>query len=431
MLGFQAAGAAPLVHGHPIEHPETIATAIRIGNPASWYGATAAASESGGGIHAVTDEQILEAYRFLAATESVFCEPASAASVAGLLKVGVPEGSTVVRPHRPRPEGPRPGHRPDRGAVRGRRRLRRHQSGARAVTILDEVRAACAFVAERAELVRINESRIEPVARSVAALPAPAVEPMSIEFAVTFNAVNFGSGWHPHLAKLPGCSGNITLQRRLRDRFQADGTFTAEELARLTAEDCAELLGQELRPPVDELMALFARSLHDLGRFLLDRFEGSFDAFVAAAGGSAVRLVELLLEMPMYRDVASYRGTDVPFLKRAQLTASDVGSLDDLTGSRSSPTTSCPTCCGWTACSSSMTLWCTRSRPASCSTRAGRPRPRCGPRLCTPSSSWWTRWAAQLPHATSTADSGRGGRSRASKPSPARAPAACTTDRRC
>src|SRR3954463_7201899 len=96
MVGFQAAGAAPLVVGHPVENPETIATAIRIGNPASWYGATAAASESGGGIHSVTDEQILEAYRSLAASESLFCEPASAASVAGLFSVGVPEGSTVV-----------------------------------------------------------------------------------------------------------------------------------------------------------------------------------------------------------------------------------------------------------------------------------------------------------------------------------------------
>ena len=96
MCGFQAAGAAPIVLGHPVENPETIATAIRIGKPASWYGATAAASESGGGIDSVTDDEILEAYRLLASTESVFCEPASAASVAGLLKMGVPEGSTVV-----------------------------------------------------------------------------------------------------------------------------------------------------------------------------------------------------------------------------------------------------------------------------------------------------------------------------------------------
>ncbi len=96
MLGFQAAGAAPIVEGHPVEHPETVATAIRIGNPASWYGATAAASESGGAIEAVTDEEILAAYRFLASEESVFCEAASAASVAGLIKTGVPAGSTVV-----------------------------------------------------------------------------------------------------------------------------------------------------------------------------------------------------------------------------------------------------------------------------------------------------------------------------------------------
>jgi threonine synthase len=96
MLGFQAAGAAPIVEGHVIEEPETVATAIRIGNPASWYGATAAASESGGAITAVTDEEILEAYRFLAANESLFCEPASAASVAGLFKSEIPADATAV-----------------------------------------------------------------------------------------------------------------------------------------------------------------------------------------------------------------------------------------------------------------------------------------------------------------------------------------------
>ncbi len=96
MLGFQAAGAAPIVLGHPVENPETIATAIRIGNPASWYAAAAAASESGGSITAVTDDEILDAYTFLAKEESVFCEAASSASVAGLLKQGVPPGSIVV-----------------------------------------------------------------------------------------------------------------------------------------------------------------------------------------------------------------------------------------------------------------------------------------------------------------------------------------------
>ena len=85
MWGFQAAGAAPLVLGRPVERPETVATAIRIGNPASWQGAIAAREESEGLIAAVTDEQILAAYRRLAAEEGVFCEPASAASVAGLI----------------------------------------------------------------------------------------------------------------------------------------------------------------------------------------------------------------------------------------------------------------------------------------------------------------------------------------------------------
>ena len=86
MWGFQAAGAAPFVAGHPIEQPETIATAIRIGNPASWGLAAAARDDSGGGIDPVTDDEILAAYRELSRLEGVFCEPSSAASVAGVAK---------------------------------------------------------------------------------------------------------------------------------------------------------------------------------------------------------------------------------------------------------------------------------------------------------------------------------------------------------
>ncbi|RJO72334.1 threonine synthase [Nocardia panacis] len=85
MLGVQAAGAAPLVNGAPVSNPETVATAIRIGAPASWNGAMAAKEESGGAFRAATDAEILSAYRLIAATEGVFVEPASAASVAGLL----------------------------------------------------------------------------------------------------------------------------------------------------------------------------------------------------------------------------------------------------------------------------------------------------------------------------------------------------------
>jgi threonine synthase len=87
MLGFQAAGAAPIVLGHPVENPETVATAIRIGNPASWKGAENARDESGGVIDSVTDKEILEAYQFIASREGIFCEPASAASLAGVIKL--------------------------------------------------------------------------------------------------------------------------------------------------------------------------------------------------------------------------------------------------------------------------------------------------------------------------------------------------------
>lgn len=100
MLGFQAEGAAPIVLGHPIENPKTVATAIKIGNPASWQGAVRARDESGGLIMTVSDEEILEAYRLIAQLEGIFCEPASAASVAGVLKLAQQSffkpGSTVV-----------------------------------------------------------------------------------------------------------------------------------------------------------------------------------------------------------------------------------------------------------------------------------------------------------------------------------------------
>jgi threonine synthase len=100
LLGFQAAGAAPLVQGAPVASPQTVASAIRIGNPASWKTAIAARDESGGAIEAVTDDEILNAYSRLAREEGIFCEPASAACVAGVLKraqSGRPfDGQTIV-----------------------------------------------------------------------------------------------------------------------------------------------------------------------------------------------------------------------------------------------------------------------------------------------------------------------------------------------
>lgn len=98
LYGFQAEGAAPLVRGEPVEHPETIASAIRIGNPARWEEAMAAFTASRGRVAAVSDEQIVNAYRWLADNEGVFCEPASAASVAGLLAHGLPTVEDMPTP---------------------------------------------------------------------------------------------------------------------------------------------------------------------------------------------------------------------------------------------------------------------------------------------------------------------------------------------
>jgi len=100
MLGFEAAGAAPIVLGKVVDHPETLATAIKIGNPASWEKATAARDESGGVIESVTDEEIVEAYKMVSRLEGIFCEPASAASVAGVIKMvragRLEAGATIV-----------------------------------------------------------------------------------------------------------------------------------------------------------------------------------------------------------------------------------------------------------------------------------------------------------------------------------------------
>lgn len=202
--------------------------------------------------------------------------------------------------------------------------------------MLDRVRSACAAVAARARHVRIDTTAIPAYA---AALPleeaaAPEADPdyfylgdaeTTLAYVLTLDSVNFGSGYFPHLRKLPGRSGARTIAAHLRTHFATHGPFTAAELVALTAADCTRLFGQEPDGgPVDELMALFARALNDLGRFLLEGYGGRFAGPVEEAAGSAERLVGILARMPFYRDVASYNGLEVPFFKRAQLTAADL-----------------------------------------------------------------------------------------------------------
>lgn len=202
--------------------------------------------------------------------------------------------------------------------------------------ITDDIRTACAAVAADARFVRIDESRVSAYAASLplCELASPQVHPDrhyvghgddTAAFFVTLDAINFGSGYFPHLRKRPGMSGYFTVASCLTDHFRRHGPIPAEALSSLSADDCARSFDQpEPDDAIRELMALFATALNDLGRFLRERFDGSFVRLIRAADASAVRLAEILAEMPFFRDVQQYRGRDVPFYKRAQLTAADL-----------------------------------------------------------------------------------------------------------
>lgn len=147
----------------------------------------------------------------------------------------------------------------------------------------------------------------------------------TVAFILTLDAINFGSGYFPYLRKRPGMSGYFTVASALNDYYKAQGPLSAKQLSQLTIGDCATIFGQALdREPIRELMQLFATALNDLGRYVLDHFKGSFVALVDSAEASAERLVQLLRTMPYFTDVAVYQGLEVPFYKRAQLTAADL-----------------------------------------------------------------------------------------------------------
>jgi hypothetical protein len=202
--------------------------------------------------------------------------------------------------------------------------------------LLQEVRDACRRVAERAVFVAIDHGRLPGYAASlpVARALRPEIDPErhhlgqgadTVAFFLTLDTINFGSGYFHELGLRPGQSGYFMVAGALTGHFRRHGPLAADRLCRLTAADCLELFGQNPRNPAAvELMALFAAALNDLGRYLMEHFDGGFTSLVEAAGGRAARLVELLTAMPLFRDVADYHGLRVPLFKRAQLTAADL-----------------------------------------------------------------------------------------------------------
>ena len=201
--------------------------------------------------------------------------------------------------------------------------------------MLADIRSACAEVAKRSRYVTLVEDRLADYAYS---LPLETLEPVydtvhhfagspedTLAYVVTLDAVNFGSGYFPHLQKRAGMSGYFTVASALKDHFDSFGPLIALALSELSLEDGSRLFGQDLDNPVRaELMQHFTQALNDLGTYLLERSDGHFTTLIEKAEHSAERLALHLAEMPYFRDVATYEDMRVPLYKRAQITASDL-----------------------------------------------------------------------------------------------------------
>ena len=202
--------------------------------------------------------------------------------------------------------------------------------------LFEQARRACEEVAAKATRVQINYDHIPvyaaslPVQTAVSAELDPGShyldqEEKTVAFLLTLDTINFGSGYFPHLRKRPGMSGYFSIASSLNDVYKSHGCLSAADLERATVEKCTRIFGQDpANQIIRELMQHFATALNDLGRYLLDCFKGNFAALVEAANSSAARLVPLLKEMPYFNDVEPYDGIQVPFYKRAQITAADL-----------------------------------------------------------------------------------------------------------
>jgi hypothetical protein len=213
-----------------------------------------------------------------------------------------------------------------------------------ATDLLDLVRTRCAEVAANASHVAIDHERLASYASSLTGVRPggsdPATDPWAAPLSgagsgadaderraalvITLDAINFGSGYHPHVTKLPGLSGARTMAARLRAWEGEQGAIRADALIGIGRVEVHRIFGQPETDEMVELMGLFATALDELGRHVASAHDGSFLALVGSAGGSAATLVEQLAALPTYADVARHHGVDVPLLKRAQITPADL-----------------------------------------------------------------------------------------------------------
>jgi hypothetical protein len=202
--------------------------------------------------------------------------------------------------------------------------------------LFERIRTTCRDIAARASWVHIDFDRIPAYAASLPVHPAISTEldpkchylgqeEKTVSFFLTLDTINFGSGYFPHLHKRSGMSGYFSIASSLNDVYNSQGYLSAKELDIITVKKCTRIFGQDpANKIIQELMQHFTTALRDLGRYLLDCFDGEFTALVEAAQSSAGRLVQLLKKMPFFNDVGSYNGVEVPFYKRAQITVADL-----------------------------------------------------------------------------------------------------------
>ncbi len=211
------------------------------------------------------------------------------------------------------------------------------------VNVCELVRSSCRRVTEHSRLVQIDEDALARLAGELATDPVlieasaaaatqaaltPVLPPEQAEAAATLvlalDSINFGSGYHDIVRKLPGMSGAVTMSTSLRNYVERTGPLTGERLRRITVDDCSQIFGQELDDGASaELMGRFATALNDLGHWLGESTDSSLDR-IAAADNDGPTLAENLTAMPYFRDVEVLDDAQVHFYKRAQIAAADL-----------------------------------------------------------------------------------------------------------
>jgi len=201
---------------------------------------------------------------------------------------------------------------------------------------LNQIRSQCKWVAENAKFIQINYDKIEDYAINLPLekVENPPLDPVAhylnkgedtLAFFLTLETINFGSGYFPHLEQEVEECGYFTVATALANHYRKKGVISALQLAKFTPKDGIELFEQNPENAnIIELMERFAEALNQLGNFLLQHFEGQFEALIAAAQNSAERLVNILAQIPCFYDVANYKDQVIPIFKRAQITAADI-----------------------------------------------------------------------------------------------------------